>query len=198
MNQEIEAKLKVDGHSRIIEKLDSLKAVFVQELLQSDYYFESDTDQMKNNDRCLRIRYQQGPQGGLVELTYKGPREPGKWKTRTEIQLEIRDAKKMSRLLNALGYHRSLAIEKKRMVYELDECEIMLDDLPIIGKYIEIEGPSEEKINRIQNQLGLENLEHIHQSYANLLEEAIKDKPEYDREILFNAPPKFPEKPNTK
>ena len=44
----------------------------------------------------------------------------------------------------------------------------------MLGKFIEIEGPDDEQIEKVQKQLGLEKLSHIPQSYAHLMEEALK------------------------
>ena len=57
-------------------------------------------------------------------------------------------------------------VEKKRRVWQLNKCEIALDELPLLGTFVEIEGPDSETIANVQKKLGLGNLPHIGKSYA--------------------------------
>ena len=93
----------------------------------------------------------------------------GKGKKRTEIELQVADADTACQLLKALGYHPVLTVEKSRKLWNIDGCLIALDLLPNLGTFVEIEGPSEEKISNIQKNLHLEHLHHIKQSYAHLV-----------------------------
>jgi adenylate cyclase class IV len=44
-----------------------------------------------------------------------------------------------------------------------------LDQLPLLGDFVEIEGPDEEKIATAQEKLGLSDLSHIAEGYASLV-----------------------------
>jgi hypothetical protein len=46
--------------------------------------------------------------------------------------------------------------------------------LPLLGDFVEIEGPNEEEITNVQNNLGLNDLPHISKSYASLLKERLQ------------------------
>jgi hypothetical protein len=49
-----------------------------------------------------------------------------------------------------------------------------LDELPLLGNFVEIEGPDDEKISRLQSQLALTHLLHIPKGYASLLSESLR------------------------
>jgi adenylate cyclase class IV len=76
--------------------------------------------------------------------------------------------------LAAIGYKKSLAFQKKRRVWRLGGCEVALDELPLIGYFVEIEGPGEKKIAAVQKKLGLADLPHIQDSYAVLMQRKLR------------------------
>jgi len=166
---EIEAKLKVDSLQEIERKLAELGAEFLAEQLQTDYHFDDANTTLTKTDRCLRLRKQMIGKNESLFLTYKGAKEKSNFKRRQEIELEIKDADSVRKLLSALGYEQSLVVEKKRRLWQLGDCEVALDQLPLLGDFVEIEGPDEEKIATAQEKLGLSDLSHITESYASLV-----------------------------
>ena len=174
MSIEIEAKLKVDSLKPIEEKLKSLGAEFVVEQLQSDEHFDDAQSTLKNGDRCLRLRRQQV--GGKTKyiLTYKGAKEKSNFKKRQEIEVEITNAESMEQLLSALGYERKLCVKKKRRLWRLGGCEVALDELALLGCFVEIEGPDVQKIADVQNKIGLSHIPHTPESYASLVERMLR------------------------
>ena len=169
MCTEIEAKLKVDSLPEIERKLSELGAEFLAEQLQADYYFDDADTTLTKADRCLRLRRQTVDKSETFFMTYKGPKEKSNLKKRQEIEFEISDADSARKLLSALGYEQALIVEKKRRLWRLDDCEVALDQLPLLGDFVEIEGPDEEKIAAVQKSLGLTDLPHITESYASLV-----------------------------
>ena len=168
---EIEAKLKVDSLAQVERKLAELGAKFVAEQLQSDSQLDDASTTLLSTDRSLRLRRQ--VVGGSAQhiLTYKGGKENSDFKRRQEIETEIKDADSMRRLLSELGYEQVLVVEKKRRLWRLDRCEVALDELPLLGCFVEIEGPDEKRIADVQERLGLSDLPHIAKSYAHLIKE---------------------------
>ncbi len=169
MCAEIEAKLKVDSLPEIEHKLAELGAEFLAEQLQTDYHFDDANTTLTKTDRCLRLRKQMVGKNESFFLTYKGAKERSNLKKRQEIEFEIKDADSVRKLLSALGYEQSLVVEKKRRLWKLGNCEVALDRLPLLGDFVEIEGPDEEKIATAQEKLGLSDLSHITESYASLV-----------------------------
>jgi adenylate cyclase class 2 len=172
MCTEIEAKLKVDSLEPIAEKLARLGAEFLAEQLQRDYYFDDTEATLKGSDRALRIRQQRGGKDTSFSLAYKGAKEKSNFKKRREIEIEIKDADSATELLCALGYEKVLVIEKKRRLWRLGGCKVCLDELPLLGSFVEIEGDDDKEIVDAQKSLGLADLPHITESYAALVEKA--------------------------
>ncbi|MHC4394852.1 MAG: class IV adenylate cyclase [Planctomycetota bacterium] len=173
---EIEAKLKVDSHNRIVEKLTELGAEFLAEHLQKDWHFDDANSRLAKTDSCLRLRRQLTGRQERIFLTYKGLKEKNRFKRRKEIELEVKDGDSMQKLLLALGYEKTLSIEKKRRLWRLGDCEVALDTLPLLGSFVEIEGPDEETIANVQKDLGLSDLPHIQKSYAALMRNKLRQQ----------------------
>ncbi len=184
---EIEAKLKVDSHKEIIEKLTELGAEFLEEQLQTDYYFDDVNTTLAKGDKCLRLRRQMVGKSENFFLTYKGAREKNEFKKRQEIEIEVGDGDSAQKLLSGLGYEKVLVFEKKRRIWRLGECEVSLDELPLLGGFVEIEGPDGENIADAQRNLGLANLPHIGESYAFLMDEKLRQLGKEEREVFLKA-----------
>jgi adenylate cyclase class 2 len=174
VNKEIEAKLKVDSFVLVEEKLAQLGAEFLGQLSQRDDYFDNADLQMVKADKALRVRREKSDQSEKVFLTYKGAREKGQFKSRREIEVEVGDADLTTKLLCELGYETVIVVEKKRRIWKLADCEIALDELERLGCFVEIEGPSEQKIADVQKGLGLSDQPHIRESYACLIAQKSK------------------------
>jgi adenylate cyclase class 2 len=168
---EIEAKLKIDSLLEVEQKLTDLGAEFLAEQLQTDYLFDDANAALTATDRCLRLRRQSVKDGEKFFLTYKGAKEKDNFKKRQELEIEILQADRMEELLSALGYVKVLTVEKKRRVWKYGGCSVALDRLPLLGDFIEIEGPDDATIAGVQQGLGLADLPHIAKSYAQLTQE---------------------------
>jgi predicted adenylyl cyclase CyaB len=171
MFTEIEAKLKVDSLQEVESKLQQLGAEFVAEQDQSDIHFDDSNATLSNSDRCLRLRRQVVGDDAKFILTYKGAKEKSNYKKRQEIEVDIGNSESIQKLLSALGYEKRLTVEKKRRLWRFGGCEVALDHLKVLGDFVEIEGPEDEKINNVQKNLGLEDLQHIPKSYASMIAE---------------------------
>jgi adenylate cyclase class 2 len=171
MNIEIEAKIKIDSLEQVTAKLIELGAEFGQEQLQKDFYFDNADAALIETDRCLRLRQQFTDGQEKLLLTYKGAKQKDNFKKRKELEIEVKDLDLTAELLSALGYRQMLVVEKKRRIWQLGGCRVCLDELPLLGSFVEIEGPDSRKIADLQSSLGLANLPHIPQSYAKLISE---------------------------
>ena len=172
---EIEAKLKVDSLQEVERKLAELGARFLAEQLQINSHFDDANGTFAKTDRCLRLRRQKDDKGERFFLTYKGAKEKSSFKKRQEIEVEIKDVDSVEKLLSTLGYEKALVVEKTRRVWQLDDCEVALDHLPLLGDFVEIEGLDEEKIASVQKNLGLSNLPHISKGYAALVKAKLRE-----------------------
>jgi adenylate cyclase class IV len=87
--------------------------------------------------------------------------------------------------LAAIGYKKTLLFQKKRRVWWLDRCEVALDRLPLLGSFVEIEGPNEKAIAGVQKKLGLADLPHIPESYASLMERKLRKLGRRNKVVLL-------------
>jgi len=173
MCTEIEAKLKIESPKQIIEKLTELGAEFLEEQLQKDHYFDDANGTLTKTDRCLRLRRQITDSNEKIFLTYKSAKEKDNFKKRQEIEIELSDADSADKLLLALGYEEAMVFEKKRRIWRLGECKVAVDELPLLGSFVEIEGPNDKEITDAKSRLGLANVPHIPASYARLIAEKL-------------------------
>ena len=173
MCTEIEAKLKVDSLQAVTERLAELGAEFVEEQLQKDCYFDNINNALLETDRGLRLRRQLIGQNEKMFLTYKGAMEKSQLKKRREIEIEVSDGGLAEKLFLALGYKKIISLEKNRRIWRLGECVVALDEVPLLGNFVEIEGSDEGKIADVQKNLGLSDLPAIKESYASLMQKKL-------------------------
>jgi adenylate cyclase, class 2 len=179
MSTEVEAKYRVEGHAQVRQRLAEASARPAGRVLEANTFFDWPDGSLRREDRGLRIRTTRpiddrnnlladGPQ--RTTLTYKGPRQPGKWKIRQEIELVVDDAAAAKAFLEALGMQPTLTFEKRRESWELGGCAVELDELPHLGPFVEIEG-ADEAIARVSQMLGLAERPTEKNTYSTLLHE---------------------------
>jgi adenylate cyclase class 2 len=185
MHTEIEAKLKVDSLQEVERKLAEVGAKFVEEQFQIDTYFDDAGAVLKSSDRALRLRRQSAGQKDNTFLTYKGAKEKSDFKKRQEIEIEVGDGDSVEKLLSELGYEKALVFEKRRQIWKLDDCIVCLDELPLLGCFVEIEGPDGGSISDVQKKLGMSDLQHIVESYACLMQQKLCQLGKGQRQVLL-------------
>ncbi|MHC5092925.1 MAG: class IV adenylate cyclase [Planctomycetota bacterium] len=169
MNHEIEAKIKVATLEPVAEILQACEARFEYNVHQTDTYFMDAAGQLREKDCALRIRQQVINDERSTLITFKGPRAGGRFKNRSELETSVGDADIAKTIIEALGYQKRIEVEKKRMLWQLDTCEVCLDELPELGCFVEVEGPDEETISSVLRKLSLHNEPHITKSYASMM-----------------------------
>jgi len=182
---EIEAKIKVAQFNPVIDILKQLGAVFMHDVRQVDTYFMDTHKLLRKNDCGLRIRRQflAGQQTSLV--TFKGPRRSqSQYKSRAEYETAVSDPELMEKIFESLGYAPALTYEKNRSVWQLDGCEVCLDELPRLGCFVEVEGPDEITIFKVLKKMNLQNQPHIPYSYASLMRQALKQESGQTENVL--------------
>ncbi|QQE10507.1 class IV adenylate cyclase [Planctomycetota bacterium] len=190
VGHEIEAKMKLTDREAIEEKLRKLDGEFVCEIFEINTYFDTPTCELKQKDEGLRIRIEQHcNEAGdeitkKVVMTHKGAREGGELKSRMENEVVIEHADSGEHLINGLGYEAVLRFEKRRKRWKFYGCLIELDELPLIGQFIEIEGKTDEVIYEARKKLGLDHEALITTSYIAMLIDAV-DQSEFCRSELI-------------
>ena len=185
MHEEIEAKLKVDSLEEVEGRLRACGGSFVRETVQTDLYFDTPDGKLTRSDECLRLRCEEAGRRERLILTYKGPKQQDDYKKRTEIEVEVQEAEATESLLAALGYRKALAFDKRRRLWRLHDCEVALDELPLLGVFVEIEGLDSRTILQVQEMLGLSRVPHIIDSYATLIEQELSRLGGEQREVYL-------------
>src|SRR3954468_17481555 len=187
MPVEIEAKMKVQEHGSVRSQLEKLGATKVGEFLEVNTFFDTEDRSLLAADRGLRIRIKRDTKSGEHEyiLTTKGPRLHGQLKSREETEVTIGDAKQMTAVLEQLGFRTVLSFEKRRESWTLNGCHVELDEVPHLGTYIEIEGPGEDKVMKVREQLGLSDRPLVKASYIALLMAYLQEHGQSGRQVRF-------------
>jgi adenylate cyclase, class 2 len=171
MKLEIEQKFRVDDPAGLRAKLAALGAVFRDQVVQRDAYFNHPSRDFAVSDEALRIR----SVGDENVITYKGPKLGGGVKTRREIELPIgagvSTAEQLGEILVLLGFRPSAVVEKHRTPGEMTvdgvHFELALDEVAGIGSFFEAELVVEDaeretaqgRIHALQTKLGLTTVE---------------------------------------
>ncbi len=176
MPTEIEAKIKVEDIENFSQKLKSLGAKQRRDVLQRDFFFDRPDRSLKNADCGLRIRQEKYSDIIKNILCFKGPKaKDSPYKKRQEIEFGTSDGLLARQFLQALGYQLMLTFEKRRSEWLLDECTICLDEVAVLGKFLEIEGPDESAIRKVLTALGLSDQQSIRRGYTSMLYQRAQD-----------------------
>jgi adenylate cyclase class 2 len=187
MPLEIEAKLKVSDFDAVRAALDDCGAKHIGAVLETNTFFDTADRSLLAQDKGLRIRRNRDLSSGRQQfvITVKGPAQAGAFKSREEAETNVDDGDRASTVLQALGYHPELSFEKRRESWTLDGCKIELDEVPILGRFVEIEGPDESTVNRVRERLGLSNLTPIKTGYISMLTRHLKEAGDTRKAITF-------------
>jgi len=184
---EIEAKMKVERFDEVRRRLGESGARRVGEVLETNRFFDTPDRKLLAADKGLRLRTARDVEGGRERhiITVKGPQRQGELKSREETEVDVADAQDARRVLQALGYEPTLSFEKRRESWELGRCKIELDELPLLGRFVEIEGPDEPTVMRLREKLGLADRPLIKTPYIKMLADYLKERSDSRREITF-------------
>ncbi len=187
MPVEIEAKMKLGATDAVLKRLTECGAAPVGSYLETNTFFDTEDRALLARDQGLRVRVSRDLNTGKVScvVTHKGPNQYGQLKQRQETELEVGDADDAARLLNQLGFVRYLSFQKKRQSWKLDGCKVELDEVPYLGHFIEIEGPSEETVMKVREKLGLSHLALIKSSYIAMLVAYLQEKGQSTQDVVF-------------
>ena len=162
MAQELEAKFHVANFRAVRKSLRKLGTVYCGTAIQRDRFFDTPDRRIYGSGSGMRIRtvriLRRGA-GGLEAqplLTYKGPLAANRrTKVRSELQTRAADADALTEILRVLGFDLFVTIEKRRASYKLGRCAIELDELPLLGRFVEIEAPTERMLDTVRRKLAL-------------------------------------------
>jgi adenylate cyclase, class 2 len=181
--QETEVKFYVRDLKKIEMRLLELKAHLIQPRVHEiNYRYDLSDGSMRASEQVLRLR-----KDNRAILTFKGPgRIINGVFTRVELETAVGDLETAQRILEALGYIQILIYEKYRTVFEIDDCQIMLDELPY-GYFVEIEGDNILSIRKMASQIGLEIESAVKAGYATIFENYVSRYGSPTSNLTFDA-----------
>jgi adenylate cyclase class 2 len=181
-NREIEIKLRAPGPSAAAELLTTHGFTLSKpRVFERNAVFDTPAQDLRSSNRLLRVR-QAGEQ---CKLTFKGAPEPGRHKSREELELDLGDAHTFELILTRLGYQRTFIYEKYRTEFQDDEADgvATLDETPI-GTFLELEGPA-AWIDATAARLGFPESDYITSSYGRLYLDWCRDRGTVPGDMVF-------------
>jgi len=157
MKTEYEIKFKLKDKKAILNKLAEIGAQDLGENKETDIY-------LSLGPRQLRVR--KIGQEGLI--TIKKAIASQTAKVREELEVKIADVEGILKVFGTLGFYETRRKEKLRHTFKLDEGCVLIDKLPFIGYYIELEAFSEDNLVILANKAGLDYTKGIKTNYGGL------------------------------
>jgi adenylate cyclase class 2 len=130
--------------------------------LQEDALFDTSDESLRRQGCALRVR----SESGRSLLTFKGPVQASRMKTREEHETVVSDGDVLTRVLESLGLHVWFRYQKFREEFAAEDATIALDETPI-GTFVEIEG-GERAIESMARALGRSEADYVLDSYRGL------------------------------
>lgn len=164
-NHETEIKLAISGAA---EGRRALRQggfhVSKPRVFERNTIFDAPGQKLRRSGRLLRVRRA----GRAFTLTFKGRGNPGRLKSREELEIRLPDADTIECIFDRLGLHPVFQYEKYRTEFELARGRgtATLDETPI-GCFLELEG-APAWIDRTARRLGFTGSDYITASYCAL------------------------------
>jgi adenylate cyclase class 2 len=174
MAEEIEAKVKVVDPAALRRRLAELGAAGGAPVLEVNRLFDDATGSLGRRGAALRVREVRRPDDRALlrtVLTWKGPRRAGGIKRRQEFETAVESLEALLAILAALDLAQTFLFEKRRTAWLWGGCEVVLDELPGLGWFAEVEGLTEGAVLAALADLGLDGEHIISQTYMQLLSE---------------------------
>ena len=179
---EIEAKIRLKNHQKLRASLKSVGATFITRSLEKNWLYDYPDRALAKADKLLRLR-----EDGRVYFTFKGPRQKSEYKEREEIEFDFPDGSSARSLCENIGFRRWFYYEKNRETWKLGDCEVVIDELPELGIFVEIEGPTKPEIEDAIKKLKLPR-KYIATTYVEMLQDHAAETNRKTHEFRF--PPK--------
>lgn len=152
MKTEIEATFLDVSHDLLRSKLMSQGGRLMSKEIEirRTIYDYSDL-RLDKQAAWIRVR----DEGGKVTMCFK-QRQSETIDGMKEIEFEVPSYTDAKQFLEAIGLTVKAEQESKREIWQIKDCEIMLDTWPWIPPYVEVEGPTEESVKTCAAALGLD------------------------------------------
>lgn len=180
---EIEQKYSHADLDQLEQTLLSLGATAREVVQEADHYLRAPDRDFARTDEAFRLRRI----GSRNYLTYKGPKQGGPVKKRTELEIALPEGEEAAinflQLFHHLGYRPSLIVRKRRRLLDWAIGQVplvvCLDEVADLGHFVEVEvvvEPGQESVaeSAIQQASRLFGLHQVEQrSYLQMLLETV-------------------------
>ncbi len=160
---EIEVKFRIGDTKPYEEKLRNLGAKLIESGLERNIKYTGNG--LEKSKDLLRLRTYCG--STIIAHKSKPKNTPKHLKVREETETNVDNFENMKKILERLGYEKAWIYEKKRQVWILDGVEVLIDELPLIGNFIEIEANEDEIISTAE-KLGFDMKDASSTNYGEL------------------------------
>lgn len=157
---EYEVKYKIEDKEGILKKLRKLGAKDLGENLESDIYLNLE----KKGVRIRRINQNKGGFLTVKKLVDEGTRA----KVREETEVKVNNIEKLVQIFKFLGFSELKRKEKIRHTFKLANVLILIDKVPFMGYFIELEAVSDADLKKASKKLGLDYNQAEGDSYDNM------------------------------
>lgn len=169
---EVELKVRVPGLDPVRERLLALSADFCGKAHEHDIYYNAPHRDFGKTDEAVRVRYT----NNHAVVTYKGPKiKKYGLKAREELNFSVESGETFEKMLDRLGFTKTLEVNKWRENYRLGRASIALDQVEELGTFAEIEIITEDDrenptpvIEKIAREIGADGTP-ILESYLELV-----------------------------
>ena len=177
MSEEIEAKVRIADPEAFRRRMAERSESGGETVFEDNRLFDDAAGTLRRRGAALRVREERPVVGGeplRVTLTYKGPRLESDLKRREETEVGVQVAGPLVAIFAAMGLRETFRYEKRRSIWRVGECEVALDELPHLGWFVEIEGPTEKAVRACLEEVGLADESLVADDYIHLLTEELK------------------------
>lgn len=152
MLYETEIKIKLGSDERLSAVVSLCTNLYGkgESLLQVDEYFDTPDQILKKEDFTLRLR----TINGVVRVAMKNERErlTETMHKRIELEFTAADEREIREQIQNQGLTATAIYEKHRWRYKTPDSKIVIDKLPFIGTFVEVEAASIRRIKNILNR----------------------------------------------
>lgn len=191
MATELELKIRVESHEPVRSRLKTLGAQYVGTVIERNTMLDRPDGSLRATGCGLRVRSTNVLDGANPgsKITFKGPPQSSTLKCREEVECKVENGEDARALFLRLGFGLTVEYHKKRERWRLDDCVVELDEPARLGLFVEIEGPDEDSIRSVQQELGLQSSPHIPVSYVEMAARYCEQYSLKDRILGFETPP---------
>ena len=169
---EVELKVKIPSLDPVRDELVRRKAESLGRVHEHDIYYNAPHRDFAQTDEAVRVRYTDDH----AVVTYKGPKiKKFGLKAREELNFAVECGETFEKMLDRLGFTRTLEVNKWRENYRYGGASISLDTVDELGTFAEIEIMTQNEtdnptaiIDRIAEEISIEG-EPLLESYLELL-----------------------------